>query len=176
MVIASGLAFVALAALAFRQSHAADAGADPPEPVFGTYDTVTHVFTPATPTASPVIEPGVTTAATVVRKGTLVVEVTANVATIPIDQQVLASVSANLFDRTYQNSLATAGFLTRSGNTAKITFSMPYIFTALSASETITVEVELSAQNAPYPSTVVTTKISLPADATKTVVPFPLAL
>jgi hypothetical protein len=44
MMIASGLAFVALAALAFRQAHATDAGADAPKPV-GTYDTVTRQIT-----------------------------------------------------------------------------------------------------------------------------------
>ena len=174
--IAAGLAIVACATFTVPAARAEDAGAEAPKPVFGTYDTATGVFTPAKPEAMPAILPDAPAAAPIVRKGTLVVQVAADVAAIPAGQPVLAFISAYLFDTSYQNSVGTSVTMKRSGNTAKVSFSMPYVFTVLSASETVTVSVQLATQKLPYPTTVLTKKIPLPADAAKTVVAFPAAM
>jgi len=174
-VIVAGLA-IACATFTVPAARAEDAGAEAPKPVFGTYDTATGVFTPAKPEAMPAILPDAPAAAPIVRKGTLVVQVAADVAAIPAGQPVLAFISAYLFDTSYQNSVGTSVTMKRSGNTAKVSFSMPYVFTVLSASETVTVSVQLATQKLPYPTTVLTKKIPLPADAAKTVVAFPAAM
>jgi hypothetical protein len=173
--IVSRAAIVALAAAASPLAWAEDLGPKAPKPVFGAYDIVTHVFTPATPATATVIEADARAAA-IIRKGTLVVEVSTSLAAIPNGQQVLAFVSANLSDARYQNGVGTSGALKRSGDTAKASFSMPYLFTALNASETVTVSIQLATQKVPYPTTILTKEIPLPANGAKTVVTFPAAL
>ena len=143
--------------------------ADTEKPIYGAYDFKTHVFTPAAPLAAAATAP-------IVRKGTLTIEVSVDLKAVPAQQQVLAFVSAYLYDSNYQNSVGNSGPMKRSGSTGTVTFTIPYVFTVQNASEMVTVSVQLATQMRPYPSAIVTKQIPLPDNSAKTVVAFPAAL
>jgi hypothetical protein len=135
------------------------------QPIFGYYNPKTRAFTPASPLPAAVTR--------IVRSGTLKINVNATVDGIPADQTILAFVSAYLDDATYQNSLEGSVQMNRSGATATASLTVPYIFVASSASETIAISVQLSTQAAPFPSSGLTVEIPLPADNATTVVTLP---
>src|SRR5271166_5560179 len=108
-------------------SHPIDAQAEPRQQVYGFYDLKTHVFTPAAPL------PAATAPAPIVRKGKLTIQVAVKLDAVPADQQVLAYVSAYLYDTNHQNSIGNSGPMKRSGSNATVTFRLPYIFAAQSA-------------------------------------------
>jgi hypothetical protein len=85
---------------------------------------------------------------------------------------------AYLNDAKYNNQLnAGQVTVTRSGNTGTISVTFSYIFTALQASETVTVQVSFSTQQPPsFPFAQVSKTIPLPADGATTVVKLPAAL
>lgn len=158
-----GTAWVALVMLG-GPSLAADAG----QKVLGYYNPKTHAFTPA-PLATPAAAP-------IVRSGKFTINVKAVLDAIPANDQVYAYIGAYLDDTNYQNALGSQVTMKRTGNTATASLTIPYIFTAMNASEMITVRVQVVTQIAPYPSTTLTTQIPLPANNAVTVVNLPQTL
>jgi hypothetical protein len=159
-------AAVAVLVMLGGPSFAADAG----EKVYGYYNPATHAFTPA-PTGATA-----TAAASVVRSGTLTIKVRAKLDAIPAGQKVTAYVSAYVDDTSYQNGIGTQVPMSRAGDTATASVTVPYIFTVTSASEKITVSVQVVTQIAPFPSTMLSTEIPLPTNNADTVVNLPQTL
>jgi hypothetical protein len=158
-----GTAWIALVMLG-GPSFAAAAGQKVP----GYYNPKTHAFTPA-PQAT-------TAAAPIVRSGKLTINVKALLDAISTKEPVYAYIDAYLDDTNYQNALGSEVTMKRTGNTATASLTIPYIFTAMNASEQITVSVQVVTQTAPYPSTLLTAKIPLPANNAVTVVNLPQTL
>jgi hypothetical protein len=135
--------------------------------LFGFYNPKTHTFTP-----SPA-PPAASTAPPIVRSGTITINVNAKLDAIPSDAQVFAIVNASVNDATYQNGIGTRLTMKRSGNTATASITVPYIFQVMNASEKMTVSVEITSGAAPYPGSMLSTEIPLPANNAKTVVTLP---
>jgi hypothetical protein len=174
--IAAGFVLAALGGPAL----AADPG-QPPDPgqagqsgqvvagqkLFGFYNPKTHAFTPS------VTPPAANAAAPIVRSGTLTINVNATLDAIPPDAQVFAIVNASVNDATYQNGIGTRLTMKRSGKTATASVTVPYIFTVMDASEKMTVSVQITSGAAPFPGSMLSKEIPLPANNAKTVVTLP---
>jgi hypothetical protein len=157
-------------AVLFALSHPIDAQAEPRNQVYGFYDLKTHVFTPAAPL------PAATAPAPIVRTGKLTIQVAVKLDAVPVGQQVMAFVSAYLYDTNYQNAVGSSAPMKRSGSNATVSFTLPYIFAAQAATDQITISVQIATQASPFPSTILTKLVALPADGAETVVAFPGAI
>jgi hypothetical protein len=75
-----------------------------------------------------------------------------------------------LEDAAFQNSVGKEVTAVRSGDTATVSVTFSYIFSALKAAEPVTVSVVFSSQQAPFPFAEIEKTIPLPVDGAKTVV------
>jgi len=110
------------------------------KPVTGTLNPKTNVFTPSAGAAA--VTPEITTD---YRQGILIVE--ANIAVnpdIPKDTMIYTSVQATVYDSHYSTGVSNSASATRSGDTAKVTFKMPYVFTVSSTADVVTINLSVS--------------------------------
>ena len=98
-----------------------------------------------TPDAQP---PSAAATAKIHVSGTLKVQAAIALDSVPANT-VQATVFASVNDQTYSNTLVTEVTVTRSGNTGTVNVSIPYIFTVLNTSETLTVSLYLFGQQPP---------------------------
>ncbi len=96
----------------------------------------------------------------------------------PITGYVTASAydydSASLTSATYQASITAVA--TRSGNTAALSITLPYLWSVTATPKTISVVIAVVAAAAGNPSTNVTATIPMPANGAVTTVDLPLRL
>jgi hypothetical protein len=142
------------------------------KPVAGTLNPKTNVFTPSTGAAA--VTPEITTG---YRQGILIVE--ANIAVnpdLPKDAVIYTSVQATVYDSHYSTGVSNSASATRTGDTAKVTFKMPYVFTVSSAADVVTINLSVSfyqsgtATNPTNETINETQKIPLPANGATTTV------
>jgi hypothetical protein len=110
------------------------------KPIAGTLNPKTNVFTRSTGVAA--ITPDITTD---YRQGVLIVE--ANIAVspdIPKGTIISTSVQAMVYDSHYSTGVSNSATVTRTGDTAKVTFKMPYVFTVASTADVVTINLSVS--------------------------------
>ncbi len=130
-------------------------------PVFGTLDPRTNLFTPR-----PIPHAAQAAPVGILRSGVLQVNVTVSVPSfIPQSEVLLASVTASCTDPSFSSSSVASGNPARSGNTAKLTLTMPYAFTVASTSDVVTVYFEMFIGTQTIQ---LTQTIKLPADGATT--------
>jgi hypothetical protein len=142
------------------------------KPISGTLNPKTNVFTPSAEAAA--ATPEITTD---YRQGILIVE--ANIAVSPDiskDATIFTSVQATVHDSHYSTGVSNSASATRTGDTAKITFKMPYVFTVSSTADVVTINLSVSfyqngtATNPTNESINETETIPLPANGATTTV------
>jgi hypothetical protein len=142
------------------------------KPIAGALNPKTNIFTPSADAAA--VTPEITTA---YRQGTLIVE--ANIAVnpdIPKDAIIFTSIQATVSDSNYSTGVSNSASATRTGDTAKVTFKMPYVFTVSSAADVVTINLSVSfyqsgtGANPTNESINETEKIPLPANGATTTV------
>jgi hypothetical protein len=119
-----------------------DIGTSTRKVVPGSLNPKTNVFTPSASAAPTTVTPEITTT---FRQGILIVEVNIAVGpNIPSDTVITASIQAIVNDARFSTGVSNEASATRTGDTAKVTFKMPYVFTISSTADVVTVNLSVS--------------------------------
>ena len=141
------------------------------KPIFGTFDPVTRVFTPAplpdpAPRAARDVAPA---AAPIVRKGKIVIRATVKLrSSLPASASITAIATATMDGTDYGNNSRLQVNMQRAAGNATATITLPYHFAAQNASEKIVVQLIYTAQFVPGVYATFKQNVPLPANGATT--------